>query len=185
MLDSLIKVAEKLLDLLKYRKQLREEQFAKSIDMVFQELTKVHQDYLRLFTTCAKALRDEKDLSKIADSLFDNRLEQEAMRRSIRALAESLAQNKRLKKFQSFFIEVNNYFHSGSIPQDTRSSALLAELERCVREQRGEQFVSMEFSVGEMHQFLSQVIETALSEIRQSWNELSRLHAKALSETLK
>jgi hypothetical protein len=185
MIDSLVKVAEKLVELLKYRKQLREEQFAKSIDMVFQELKNVHQDYLKLFSNCAQALREKEDLSQIADSLFANRLEHEAMRRSIRALAESLAQNKTLKKFQPFFMEVNNYFQSGTFPNDTRSSALLNELERCVRERRQGHFVSREFTPEELHQFVSQLVENTLTEVRASWDELSQLHAKALSETLK
>lgn len=184
MIDSLIKLIEKLIELLKHRHQLREEQFAKSVDLVFQELKAVHQDYLRIFTTCATALRNESDLSKIADSLLANRLEQEAMRRSISALAEALAQNKQFKTFQPFFLEVRNYFYKSSIPRDTRSTALLGEIERCVREQRRGEFVSMEFSAEEMRQFLSQLVENTLAEIRESWTKLSQLHAKALSEAL-
>ncbi len=186
MIDLIIRLIEKLLELLKHRNQFRNKQFAESIDCVFQDLKVIHQDYLQMFTTCLGQLRVEKELSEVTNSLLLNRLEHEAMRRSVSSLADSLAQNKKLEEFEHFFIEVRNYFSSnGSFPTDTRSSILLGEIERCVREQQFGEFVSSEFSEEEIRQFLSQLVQSMLSDIRSSWLKLSNLYAKAASGNLK
>jgi len=144
----------------------------------------VHQAYVHMFTNCALMLRDQTDLSLVSDALFSERLQQEGMRRSIIALVDSLGSAKQLAQFQDFFLAVRSYFYAGGVPTDTRSSALLNEIEQCVRAATSSKTSSPEFSTEETHQFLALYVDKALGEIRRSWSELSELYASELKDTL-
>ena len=97
MLDSVVRLTEKITELLKYRSERRARKFQYLIEPMHLALKKVHQDYLSVFETALNELSSDRSLSAIADSLEIRRRAEEAERRAILKQAEILLTNEFLQ----------------------------------------------------------------------------------------
>src|SRR5207247_9712245 len=101
-LDSVVKLTEKITELLKYRAERRKLRFEHLIAPMYLALKKVHQDYLSVFETAKFELASDRSLSTIADSLEVRRRAEEAERRAVLQQAETFRTNASLVDCLSF-----------------------------------------------------------------------------------
>ncbi len=135
MVDVLIKLLEKLIELAKHRKEVEEKPFALLISPLYSNIEKIHRDYLRLFESCHNELKSGVQFEVVAKHLAADRIEQEALRCSVIAFAESYQHNPRLNTYKDFFFEVELYFVTyGMSDNFTGSSHLLDEISFFIRE---------------------------------------------------
>lgn len=93
MLDALIRVADRLIDLQKYRNERRAKIFDALIDPLMRDLTTVHGDYIRILDDLRRKLASVGKRSAAAEVraateyLLAARLEEEPLRRRIEAVA--------------------------------------------------------------------------------------------------
>src|ERR1039457_1661903 len=183
MLDSVVKVAEKITELLNYRAKRRTQRFDKLIEPLFLALKKVHQDYLSVFETAKRQLASDCSLNEIADSLEVRRLAEETERRTLLQQAETFLTSESHADCQSFFNAMVEYFRKtpfsgGSTP----SNAFLHTLKGAARKQSIIQ--SNTLSERDSREELSKEIERALSMLRQNWERVSSEYAKALASSV-
>lgn len=91
-LESVIKVVDRLTDLLKYRHGRRKELFTAIIEPLFNDLLTMHADYMKMFDDCSQQLsHNEVPIQQIAELLRQRRQVYEGLRIKSRAIINSLA----------------------------------------------------------------------------------------------
>jgi len=179
MIDTFAKLLEKLIEFAKAKKDAETRAFDLLVKPMFSDIKLIHEDYLQLFEECRHDLADGVEFSIVAKRLVVNRLEQEALRRSVLAFAESYAKNPRLSKYADFFRAVARYFIcSDRWARGTSSSMLLGQLEHWVREESDSKFIPMKHSLmPDARFFLIRMTETFLQEIREAWDSICKSFA--------
>jgi hypothetical protein len=91
MIDSSVKLLDKLVQFLNYRRASKEFAFVQLVVPTYENLKAIHEDYLQMFEWCKNELKKGTDIYVIADHLMKERLEQEALRQSILITRTELA----------------------------------------------------------------------------------------------
>jgi len=182
MIDLLIKLLEKFIELAKHRKEVEEKPFTLLISPLYSKLEEVHRDYLCLFESCHSELKNGIQLEVVAKHLAIDRVEQEALRRSVIAFAGSYRDNPRLNPYEGFFSEVEHYFWDNNMSgRDTRSSLLLESIRVLISEKgepkRFKPFIE-DFTEEDIREGLTELTQQMLSGIRKSWKKISKEYAR-------
>ncbi len=178
MTDVLIKLLEKLIELTKHRKEVEEKPFDLLISPLYSKLETIHRDYLRMFESCRSDLKSGVQLEVVAKHFMADRLELEALRRSVVAFAESYGFNPRLKPYEDFFKGVVEYFYGTDIGRERSHSAhLLQAMEHLLSEEV--EFEESEFLTEEkLRTGVTLLIQRRLLSIRESWKKISQEFAR-------
>ena len=182
MLDALVRVTEKLIELLKYRSEVREKRFRNQIEPLFESLREVHQDYLDLFTACRKELEGEAKLGSIVEHILKRRLEHEPLRRSVIQMAYVFAKKDVPTALMQLFQEVEVYFFR-SMPKapSTPGSDLVTSMYSLAVEERRSEFMLRDFDRWGARETLIAMVDRTLNDIRESWDRLALLYAEAVT----
>jgi len=184
LLDSVVKLTEKISELLRYRAERRGRRFKYLIEPMYMALKNVHQDYLSIFENSKRDLSSDLAFIAIADSLGARRLPEEAERRAILQQAEAMGHNESLADCRSFFKAVVDYFQETPFSGgNTPSSMLLQTLNDAANEHRIVQ--PLEPSGHSPRETLSKAIDLALEMLRRNWERVSSEYAKALAANVK
>lgn len=195
MIDTIVKLAEKIAELLMYRSARRKERFGAIIEPMFTALQELHKDYLLMFEKVRQdLLANEVDLLTINQQLRTRRIEHEATRRSVQGLAKQL----KFLEFEEFLRAVQNYFHHpGPPPPDrmfTGSNMLQRRLDALERYRRRARKLNIERDLEEnlFHHYDYQrvgegirAVDQGLEQLRADWNRVAEAYAKALEASLK
>lgn len=181
MLDSIVKLTEKITELVQYRSEKRARAFDKLVEPMYESLKLVHKDYLSIFETTKKELASGVRLTDVADSLSSRRLTEEAERRAILQHAETLTDDKALSAWQTFFTEVMRYFYrtpfsKGSTPSNMLLHRLQDAQETLLRPSR---------HTSDARDNLLWAIDMTIEQLRENWERVSCEHAKSLASSLK
>ena len=122
MIDSIIKIADRLIQLLTIRKENRRALFKDHIEPIFSDLSKVHQDYLRSCQDLISYIEriDERQLShyEIEKLIKNYKINLEPKRVEIHSIAKSVKKNVNSKKIsdelKSFYDYCSLYFANAS-----------------------------------------------------------------------
>jgi len=185
MVDTFVKLIEKLTELAKYRKDLKDKSFDVLITQVFKDIKIIHTDYLKIFETCRIELSKNAELTEIAGKFMKDRIENEALRRNIIQSVEVFFKNEKLKKYTQFFWSVTSYFSRAEIHgRDTRSSMFLMDLERCIKAEKTEDFLKtkVDYLRVENREMLLRIISGHLSDLREGWENVSKEYAELISQ---
>ncbi|OIQ98300.1 hypothetical protein GALL_197290 [mine drainage metagenome] len=183
MLDSVIKLTEKITELLQYRNERRARQFKILIEPTYLALKVVHQDYLSIFETARKELASGSPLSTVADLLESRRLEEEAERRAIIEHAKTMRLDKSLADYHSFFDAIIQYFRKtpfsgGSTP----SNSFLHSLRDAANSQP---LIQTNAPSGRNpRDSLVNATEHSLQMLRKNWEIVSTEYAKVLAASI-
>lgn len=109
MIDAIVKVAEKVVELARYRELKKEKRFKALIEPIFTALQDVHRDYLLMFDETRLALEAGVELSEVISRLKTRRLQQETSRRVIEARA-MLPGSADASEDEQFLRSVRRYF---------------------------------------------------------------------------
>ena len=103
MIDAIVKVAEKIVELAKYREQKREKRWTALFEPQFVALQEVHRDYLLMFDEVRVDLEAGVSLQRIISKLNTRRIGQETSRRVIMTTAVPGAMRRIVaSRFRSF-----------------------------------------------------------------------------------
>ena len=176
MLDSVIKLTEKVTELLKYRSERRARRFANIIQPMYEDLKAIHQDYLRIFEGASIDLQSDRPFAEIATFFKTRRIEEEAERRAILEHARTFAEDARLADFRLFFRSVIEYFTDTPFSGDnTPSNRLALALGSAAVEER---FAESLHSLGDDRRGeLASAIELSVRMLRRNWEQVSTAYA--------
>lgn len=179
MLDSVVKLTEKLTELFKYRAERRAQIFEDIIKPMYLAHKNVHWDYLSIFEAAKAELASDRALSEIAESLALRRIAEEAERHAILQHAKTLSVDKSLEECHPFFAATVDYFETTPFTQGgTHSSSLRMAVDNAAREQSVIQTNSS--SKIDPWGNLTEAIERALIMLRKNWQCVSDEYAKSL-----
>jgi hypothetical protein len=145
MIELLLQLIDRLIDLKKYQAERVEKTFKEILDPVFSDLLLVHGDYVRMFEDVQQQLiaipnldNDDgrKRLLEVAETLRQRRLEFEPVRQKLGAMtrelstdASKLSRTMDSKEAEAFVVSVLEYFPRAELgDQSSRSSALIEAL---------------------------------------------------------
>lgn len=113
MIDALVKVSEKLAELLEYRAKRRRETYAELVAPVYEDLQKAHAAYIAMFERCIERLESYgTPLMEVAATFATERREHETMRRDISAKAKVFATGDFDEAYCAFFAAVSDYLEA-------------------------------------------------------------------------
>jgi hypothetical protein len=183
MLDTLVKVVEKLIELLKHRREMEEKTFDLVVAPLYTDLMAIHGDYLRLFETCRQNLADRVELSRVAQELRHQRLEREALRDSVVSLVRVFRENERLRPYRDFFDTVTAYMSGyednavhGRI--SSNSTSLLSAMETYLAKRGNGLRRTPETPALDPYAWLKSSAETVLEHLRLKWDEVCTEYAR-------
>ena len=181
MIDSLVKLTEKIVELLKYRqtrKKLLFDEFAKPL---YDQIAIVHQDYLSMLGKVKTALETGESLASICTTFSPDRSEKEAQRRAVRPLTNALLLDNKFAEFQPFLEAVDHYF-SGPGPTSSSYSIIVETELRAA--QRREEVVNATF-VGRLFNRRSDYVEAPLRNVTNNIESLRRYWGRIVEEYAK
>jgi len=111
MFDFLLveRLSNRLRDLATFRRDNDRQRFAVAVTDIFEDLTTIHTDYLKLFEKCLTSLSRHESIADIVESFSTARIELEAARRSTAIVANTLAGENNFKKYWQFLEYVRIY----------------------------------------------------------------------------
>lgn len=183
-IEGLTTVLEKLTDLLKHRESRREKRFTTLVVPVYNDLEKIHADYLAMFASCKQLIASGASLDNVAVELMGKRLHCEPVRRAIMTICESLSADSKHKDFREFFSNVLRYFENGSLRGGTTpANMLLHAMQHWVADQNGRAILRAWRSqtLGDPREVVTEVIESTLERIRRGWDQVALSYSRALS----
>jgi len=185
MIQEFVTLIDKLIQLLKARKDAEERPLDVLVTPMYLDLQVIHNDYLHMFEKCRRDIESGVALGDIANALLSDRLEMEAVRHSVSAFVDSYSENPRLKRYHEFFRSVWMYFYRYDMMRNvpgTLSQILLGELDKWVREGQKQAFApGLEISELDARKILAEVVSSHLCEIRRRWEELSKQYANLMA----
>jgi hypothetical protein len=177
-LDSVVKLSEKLVELLKYRSERKGRQFSLLIQPLFESLKVVHQDYLRVFENSRTELESGVPLATVATNVQTRRVEEEAERSAIREQAHTLTQDEALADFRPFFEAVVNYFQPGRfLRRSSRSVHWFMQLKAAAKAEGKIQLLRGDEPDQRLKLLLANEVQLRL--LRKDWDDVCMQYAKA------
>lgn len=186
MIELILKLIDRIIDLKKYRDERFRKTFDDILDPLFKDLEAVHGNYIRMFEGVDAQLAAIPDLEsrpgrirlrEIAESLRQQRLEFEPVRVKLAAMNHELGQliygtdpkldNPSVKEFVA---SVLRYLPRGNVSgRTTRASAL-------VRALQGALAITPE-QIDEEGEDLRELVSSTVEECRENWHSVAAAHA--------
>src|SRR5262245_5997246 len=189
MLELLLKLIDRLIDLTKYRAERQAKIFAEIFDPVFEDLERVHANYLAMFDEVLRSLPDvgptptdeqRAQLRANAERLRQQRIEFEPVRAKLGAMTRQVlggrygGRRKELSPEADAFLEaVVDYFPTGYVVSKSASSlatSLYAAL-RASAEPIGDADVAVHGAL------LPALVRETLDDCRDRWRVVCERHA--------
>ena len=181
MIDTLVKVTEKLAELLKYRSERHRRSFAELVEPIYAEMVRVHQDYLNLLGSTLSALEERRDLRQVAAELTEARRKQEATRRAASDMANELATMEVLKEYQVFFLAVGDYFLQAPLVGSTTPSTWLLFMLRQLAGRKVETLVEVDMPTEE--DFV-RAVESLRECLQECWSSIVKTYTTLKAASL-
>ena len=184
MIESLVRIVEKLTDLAEYREQKRLREFDEAVRDLYTDVQTVHTDYMRMLEHCLAQLRRGEPLEMIGDVLTEERVTHEALRQKIRSIVDAYRDDSSWR-YWNFYRLIGNYFMIGYVRPG--SSALLSLrdeiVEATLEARRLEESSVRTADHIATEQLMSFLSNEAIARLRKSWIELSAEYARLLKES--
>ena len=184
MIDSIVKLTEKVSELLKYRAERKTRKFKALIAPTYIALKQVHKDYLLIFEESIRDIASEKTLFAIAESLQKRRRAEETERRAILQQAETILANQSLADCHSFFDAITAYFRATPLSGGSTPSNMLLHTVRAAAQNESTIITTKPHIRSEERLKLTVAIEFTLSSLRHNWQTVSAEYAKALAASV-
>lgn len=184
MIDSVVKLAEKIAEWAKYRNERSHVRFKRLIEPTFEAMKAVHADYLSFLEECLQALRAGDSISSVADTLERRRLEQESERRAIEHQAEIIREDKDFSEFHDFFYDVEHYLHLSPFANGTASSILRHVLHAAINAESSVAHSSAQRANKAGRDAVIKQFESALTHLRHHWADVARAYAECLKKAV-
>src|SRR5579859_4903201 len=131
MIDAVVKVLDRFIELLQYKERKRQELFNTLLQPLFEDLTVMHTDYIKMFEECRAELLDRTyPLKDVAEALRQRRIEYEGMRDKSNAFIDALKEKPFAPEVQEFLRAAAYQIPHGELgpARSTPSSMILRAL---------------------------------------------------------
>jgi hypothetical protein len=176
MLDTFIKLIDKVVELLRYRTGRRGRRFSTLVDPFYENLKAIHKDYLQFFEDTHARLLAGRELSKISADFSKRRIIEESQRMSVIAQAEVLSREHRVEDLREFFKAVNFYFYVQPLSSAVTPSTVL-ELAM-----RRASLITVDSQDSRVR--LQEAIEVGMNALRENWRGVSAVYASLRARTV-
>jgi hypothetical protein len=171
MLDTFLKLVDKITELAKQERINKEQLFNQIIEPLFTELQPVIDDYYSLFSKTKEILLLKKG-DDIEETVMQIRKSREALlikRIKVREMSKAINESMKNKKITNFTYNVNRFFYSTSMKDvDEKKSSTGAELiELC------DYVLRKDIS----YKSLIYYIDMALKNMEESWMAIAQSYA--------
>jgi hypothetical protein len=186
-IDTFVKVVEKLIELATYREQRDQRIFKDLVTKLFDDMQIVHTDYLQMLEECARELMREKPLTHLAETLSRHRLQHEALRRRLQETARVLEGSKQLPRYREFFQWFSFYFsvrEMSGAHTTSLSSIILGRVEDAIQHGRSMSDQEVGIEPAELNWELFALVHDYLENTRRYWQRLCESYAKLLNSSL-
>lgn len=187
MIELLLKLIDRLIDLKKYQAERLHKTVQDILDPLFNDLLSVHGNYIRIFEEVQEQLAaipdlgseaGKKRLLEIAESLRQRRLEFEPVREKLAAMTRELSgglygQRPKMAspEAEEFVAGVLQYFPRAELgTHKSRSSVLLMAL-------RGSAAITSA-QVDRFGRSLPELVESTIADCRQRWSAVCDSYAR-------
>lgn len=187
MLELLLKLIDRLIELKKYRAERLEKTCHDILDPAFADLSQIHGDYLNMFEQVREELdaigapsssEGRRHLLEIAERLRRRRLEFEPVRQKLSALCVELGTTLYERKvslgsdqIDQFIAAVIRYFPTARIvATKSRATTLLAAIQ-------GAAAVTPE-QIDRDGKSLPELVQSTIDDCRDRWQDVCNSHAK-------
>jgi hypothetical protein len=184
--ESVIRVVDRLIDLLKYRQAKRRELFSAVIEPLFDDLLVMHADYMKMFDDCWQQLLDNQvPLRQIAEALRQRRQVYEGLRIKSNSIIDGLEASELAPEVRRFVQSAAYHIPDGELGPvlSTPSSLVLDRLYNSSSQLIDVKHRSGDSPEGDRRAVLDLVISTANASRKQlAWicEEYIRLRLWAL-----
>lgn len=184
MIDSIVKLTEKISELLKYRAERKARKFKTFVEPTYLALKQVHKDYLLIFEESINDLASEKTLLAIAESLQKRRRVEEAERQAIIQQAETILANQAFADCHSFFNTITAYFRAAPLSGGSTPSNMLLHAVRAAAQNEPTVITTKPHIGSEKRLELTAAIKFTLSSLRHNWQTVSAEYARTLAASV-
>lgn len=131
MIQSLIQIAEKIVQLKKFRDEKESKKFSVFVSPILSDLEIIHQDYLKMFDACLTKIKDGEEVEEIIEWLRSERINKEPARKRVLISVDAYLFSEDAEPFRDFFVAVDNYFYLTNFKSGVRtaSSMLIQKFE--------------------------------------------------------
>ena len=182
MLDAIVKLTEKIVELSKYRNERKQRRFEDLVDPIYAEMIKVHQAYLSMFTTALEQLEAGLSIEDIIAPLSRARLADEAKRHALIAQVEVFHGRSDMAYANAFLTHVREYFGESPFSHNNSPSNMLVVT-----------LMSLESKVlhpelllvrGNPRESVARTVSMTIDQLRSNWNTLARGYAVLRANSL-
>lgn len=184
MIDSLLKVAEKIAEWARYRNERNQVRFKRLVEPTFEAMKVVHADYIGFLEECLRDLKAGKSVGSVSETLERRRLDQESERRAIESQAATIREDEDFAEFHSFFFDVEHYFHLSPFANGTASSMLRNVLRRAIATESSVVHPSSSRNDRNDGDAVISQFESALGHLRYRWNDVARAYTECLKKSV-
>jgi len=182
MIDTFVKLVEKLTELAKYRKELKDKSFDVFVTQIFESTRIIHNDYLKMFESCKLALKEGEELNIVAKMLLKDRIEQEALRRSVLSFIRVYLEDERMAEYKEFFKVASIYFFFSDLAErinKSPSTMLLEQIEELAQKEKSDSLIYWpDQDTFNIREYLLKITTEKLETLRDSWMWLTAEYAK-------
>lgn len=112
MIDSIVKICDRMIQLLETRKQCRSELFINHVEPIFKDLSLIHKDYIQTFSNLLEKCEQNQNTEAIINYLSFRKTELEELRVKVFSYAEVAKNNSNFPdEIKSFFMCCMIYFN--------------------------------------------------------------------------
>jgi hypothetical protein len=180
MVNDIIKIIDRIISLLKYRKEQKKIIFSDHVEPMFSAMEKIHNDYLISITALMNEFHKNPDIESLASSLKNKKVELEHIRVKTNALLkEGLKQEKGDESFIEFLESCVTYFcaqpeslgnhYIGAFPQLSRKISYIKD---------------GGLSADEVKSQIPKIMLTSQEYIRRHWERVVQSYSKCKFEMI-
>jgi hypothetical protein len=184
MIDSIVKIADKLTQLLALQKKHKEEKFEVFVQPIFEEMKLVHQDYMSMFNGCRAMLLTNEPVSSVLERLMSDRVEKIEPRSRVISLSESFLASRELSTYSDFYESIQDYFTSTDMQgHNSPSSHVIVEIEDWIDRKGKKDIERMHIGHEGGYQILRSLVEKRISILEHKWAAVLRAYGQTLLST--
>jgi hypothetical protein len=184
MLDSIIKLSEKIVELANYRANQRKMRFDQIVNPMYAVMKEVHKDYLQIFQKARSDISSGIPIANVAKELEIRRLDEEAERRAILRQAETMLVLEGLEDLRPFLGAVKDYFEKTPFSRKGTPSNTFVQILFGITKTNAE-YLASEEKQNELVEYLQRSLVDVTESLRRNWERVSEEYAKSIAATVK
>lgn len=178
MIENILKLLDNFIGLAERKKRIKKQILTDVLISLYDNLQVVHEDYVKLFEKCRRAIIRGDDLEQISNQLAEGRQEKEVLRERIWSMTDTYWKQPQFARYEHFFAALFTYAQVAEWPGPSSMSRRLAlEFEKFLAERTHGKKRHSKMET-EFRKEISDDVASSLQMLRDSWQSLCQEYAK-------